>query len=87
VVKGATALIRDIQRTEAKPPAQDLEGQLLETIEITESDFTLLANERAKRVKEYLLQNGKVEPERVFLAEKSDDTKAARGSRVYLHLR
>jgi hypothetical protein len=34
-----------------------------------------------------LLQNGKVEPERVFLAEKGDDTKAAKGSRVYLHLR
>jgi hypothetical protein len=87
VVKGATALIKDVKRVEPKLPAQDLEGQLLETIEITESDFSLLANERAKRVKDYLLQNGRVEPERVFMAEKGDDTKAAKGSRVYLHLR
>lgn len=87
VVKGATALMKDVQRAEPKLPAQDLEGQLFETIEITESDFSLLANERAKRVKEYLLQNGRVEPERVFMAEKGDDTKSAKGSRVYLHLR
>jgi len=87
VVKGATALIRGNQRTETKLPAQDLEGQLLETIEITGSDFDLLASERARRVKDYLLQTGRIEPERVFLAEKVDDAKAGKGSRVYLHLR
>jgi hypothetical protein len=87
VVKGATALIKDVQRVEPKVPAQDLEGQLFETIEITESDFSLLAIERAKRVKEHLLQSGRVEPERVFMAEKGEDTKAPKGSRVYLHLR
>jgi hypothetical protein len=87
VVKGATALIRDAQRADPKLPPQDLESQLFETIEVSEGDFSLLANERAKRVKDYLLQNGRVEPERVFLAEKADDSKAAKGSRVYLHLR
>jgi hypothetical protein len=66
---------------------QDLEGQLLDTVEISESDFSLLANERARHVKDYLLQTGKVEAERVFLAEKAEDAKAAKGSRVYLHLR
>jgi len=84
VLKGATALIKDVQRMEPKLPARDLESQLLETIEITESDFSLLANERARQVKDYLLQNGRVEPERVFMAGMGKD---ARGSRVYLHLR
>jgi hypothetical protein len=87
VVKGATALIRDVQRAEPKLAVQDLEGQLLEMVEITDGDFSLLANERVKRVKDYLLQNGRVEPERVFMAEKGDDTNATKGSRVYLHLR
>ena len=87
VLKGATALIKDVQRADPRLPTQDLEGQLFETIEISESDFSLLANERAKRVKEYLLQNGRVEPERVFMAEKGDNTRAAKGSRAYLHLR
>jgi hypothetical protein len=87
VVKGATALIRDTQRAAPPLPAQNLEGQLLELIEISESDFSLLAAERARRVKGYLIEMAKVEPERVFLAEKPDDTRPARGSRVYLHLR
>jgi hypothetical protein len=39
----------------------------LDRIEITESDFALLAAEHAHRVKP-LLQAGRVEPERVFLA-------------------
>ena len=52
-----------------------------------ESDFALLATERAKKVKEYILQTGKVEPERVFLAEESVNGAGSKGSRVYLHLR
>lgn len=87
VVKGATALIRDIQKPVPKLPPQDLEGQLLELIEVSADDYSLLATERARSVKDYLLQIGKVEPERIFLAEKADDAKPAKGSRVYLHLR
>jgi len=87
VMKGAMALIHDKSKQSPKLPAQDMEGQLMEMIEITESDFSLLATERAKRVKEHLLQAGKVEPDRVFLAEYSGDAKTAKGTRAYLHLR
>jgi hypothetical protein len=86
-VKGATALLSALRPRAPKLPRQDMEGPLLEIIEITESDFALLASERAKKVKEYILQTGKVEPERVFLAEKSEAAEAPKGSRVYLHLR
>jgi hypothetical protein len=87
VVKGATALFQDSKKLVPKLPPQDLEGELLETVPISESDFSLLASERARRVKDYLLQAGTVEPERVFLAEKSDDTQSPKGSRAYLHLK
>ena len=62
MVKGATALIKDTQRTAPPQPAQNLEGQLLELIEISESDYSLLAAERARRVKGYLIEMAKVEP-------------------------
>lgn len=87
VVKGATALLSASRPRAPKLPRQDMEGQLLEIIEITESDFARLASERAKKVKEYILQTGKVEPERVFLAEKAESVAGGKGSRVYLHLR
>ena len=86
-VKGAAALLSASKPRAPKLPSQDMESQLLELIEITETDFQLLASERAKRVKEYVLQAGKLEPERVFLAEKSENAAGAKGSRAYLHLR
>jgi len=86
-VKGAAALMKDARNDAPKVVATDMENQLLALIEIAESDLTALAAERAKRVKEYVLQTGKVEAERVFLAEKPEDGNGARGSRVYLHLR
>jgi hypothetical protein len=85
--KGATALMMDNRKTELKLPPQDLENQVLETIEISDADFALLAAARARQVKEFILQTGKVEANRLFLAENSSDDKTAKGSRVYLHLR
>jgi hypothetical protein len=92
-VKGATALISN-RKPEAPARAQaqvaiapDLEKLVLATIPISDTDFAQLATARAKRVQEYLATNGKVEAERMFLAEKPDETKPAQGSRVYLHLR
>lgn len=86
--KGATALMQDTRKAETILPVQDLESQLSETIEITTADFAALAAERANRVKEYILKTGKVEPERLFLADKgSGPEQSAKGSRVYLHLR
>lgn len=64
-----------------------LESQLLSLVEITGTDFATLAAQRANRVKEYMINAGKVEPERVFLMDKPEDGNPAKGSRVYLHLR
>jgi hypothetical protein len=49
--------------------------------------LTQLAQRRAERIKEYLLQVGKVDAERIFLAEESEAKTTAKGCRAYIHLR
>jgi flagellar motor protein MotB len=60
---------------------------LANTINITDSDFQNLASARAKAVREYLIQNGKVEPERVLLAENTSEGVKSQGNRAYLQFR
>ena len=89
--KGATVLFGQRQTklgsVSLLPDAQDLEAQVLQTIEVTENDLAMLAAERARRIKEYILQSGQVEAERVLIAERPDDTNPAKGNRAMLHLR
>jgi hypothetical protein len=86
VEKGATALLKVATAAEVKLPAKDMEAQMLETIPVTKSDFESLASKRAQRVKEYILKAGKVEPERILLAQSGREAVTTKGSRVYLHL-
>ena len=65
--------------------ADAMEQALMDVIQITESDFRALAAERAKSVHEYLVQSGKVEKERLILAERQGPVKPE-GSRTYLQL-
>src|SRR5262249_38980123 len=55
--KGATVLFGQRQTKPGSPAApqdaQDLEAQVLQTIEVTDSDLAMLAAERARRIKEY----------------------------------
>jgi len=86
--RGAAALLQgsSAAAAESRAPAQDLEAEYLQTIEITQSDFAALTTARAERVKDYLVKNGKVEPERIFLTEAGPKGVTLKGSRVYLHL-
>lgn len=86
VEKGATELMKKAASGETKLPTQDLEAQLLKTIEVTTSDFEALATERAQRIKEYILKTGKAEPERIFLRQLGGQAVTFKGSRAYLHL-
>ncbi len=63
-----------------------MEKALLNSISITDSDFETLATDRAKAVRAYILQSGKVEANRLFLAEIQPGNVKAQGSRVYLQL-
>lgn len=67
--------------------ADDIELAVLNSIPITDSEFEALASDRAKAVRAYILRTGKVEPERLFLAESQPGGVKTQGARTYLQLR
>lgn len=50
-------------------PVPEMEKLMLTNLKVTEEDLRALAGERARAVRDYLLQSGQVEPERVFNVE------------------
>jgi hypothetical protein len=66
------------------PPADPMEVLLLATFPISDSDLETLASDRAKAVRAYILQTGKVEDTRLFLTENQTGGVRSDGSRVYL---
>jgi len=99
--KGATLLMKGPPATtpksskaagvshQPKPaaPTDPMEALLLAAIPVTDGDFEALASERAKAVRAYLLQTGKVEAARLFLAENQTGGVRSDGSRAYLQFR
>jgi len=63
----------------------DIEGSV--DIEKDTGDLQLLAANRAKIVKEYLLQQGTLEKERIFLIDDSLEKVPRKGSRALLSLK
>jgi hypothetical protein len=59
---------------------------LLNSVSVSGQDFQGLASDRAKAVREYILQSGKVEGERLFLTEAKAGSLKTEGPRVYLQL-
>ena len=80
--KGATALMLIFAPTAAAVDP-DWERELLEAMEIAPDALSTLAGERARNVRAYLLQTGKVEEQRI---EESAQDVGSKGSRVYLRL-
>jgi hypothetical protein len=102
IEKGATILMKGSPATAPKPSkatatatyqakpvasADPKEALLLATIPVTDGDFEALASDRAKAVRAYILQTGKVEAARLFLAENQSGGVRSDGSRVYLQFR
>ena len=99
--KGATILMKGSPTTapksskaaaisnQPKPaaPTNPMEALLLASIPVTDNDLEALASDRAKAVRAYLLQTGKVEAARLFLAENQTGGVRSDGSRVYLQFR
>lgn len=81
-------------------PLEDMEGRLAESVEITTDDLRALADARATAVRDYLINEGKIAPERLFLTqpavaaapgEGAEPTEgatqpASKGPRVFLEL-
>jgi hypothetical protein len=63
----------------------DIEGSV--DLEKDAGDLQLLAADRARTVKEYLLRQGTLEPDRIFLIENSLDDVPRKGSRALLILK
>jgi hypothetical protein len=65
----------------------DMEAKLIEVTEVTPDDFKKLMDDRATAVRNYLLQTGKVEPERLTVAaSKTVDASFQGANRVNLTL-
>jgi hypothetical protein len=73
-------------KTQAPGAADELEQALLDSINVTDSDLETLATERAKAVRAYVLQSGRVEAERIYLTEIQPGGVKTQGSRAYLQL-
>jgi hypothetical protein len=70
-----------------RSPADQMEILLLSSIPIGENDYQALASARAQAVRQYILQTGKVEGERLFLVESQPGGVKSQGSRAYLQLK
>lgn len=69
-------------------PLEEMTARLAETMEVTTDDLRALADARAARVRDYLINDGKIAADRLFLT-KSPEPKAGaenRGPRVFLTL-
>ncbi len=64
-----------------------MEALLAAIIPVSDSDLTTLAADRAKAVRAYILQTGKVEATRIFLVENQTTGARSDGSRAYLQFR
>jgi hypothetical protein len=84
--------VKALPQAKAAPPAStvtvaDMEAKLIELTEIAPADFKKLMEERATAVQSYLLQSGKVTPDRLTLVEpKPVDASFQGSSRVNLSL-
>jgi hypothetical protein len=68
-------------------PIEEMTGRLAEATTVDENDLRALAQARAQRVRDYFANEGKIAPDRLFLAENpSDAAGQAKGPRVFLGL-
>ena len=74
-------------QTKPAAPADPMDALLLIAIPVSDGDFEVLASDRAKAVRAYILQTGKVEAARLFLTENQTGGLRSDGSRVYLQFR
>jgi hypothetical protein len=80
----ALAVTAGTSPSKLAPPADPMEVLLLAATPVTDNDFETLAADRARAVRAYILQSGKVVAPRLFLTENQTGGVRSDGSRVYL---
>jgi hypothetical protein len=73
-----------VYKTKLVPPPGPMEAALFMTVTVEPADLVKLANTRSQAVQAYLLQNGKIEGNRLFVKNLSPESLRTTGSRVYL---
>lgn len=68
-------------------PVEEMEALLLADIKVGEADLKALALRRAQLVRDWLVQDGQVAADRVFLVSPNSEQLAAGGHRVHFSLR
>lgn len=78
---------KDVEQAAAAGlPLEVMTGRLAESIQVGANDLGALATERARRVRAYLIDTGRIAPERLFLAQGAGQKEHATGPRVLLSL-
>jgi uncharacterized protein involved in outer membrane biogenesis len=67
-------------------PVEEMTGRLATTMEVTPDDLRALAATRAQRVRDYLVDEGKIAIDRLFLTQPKEAQKENKGPRVFLTL-
>jgi hypothetical protein len=86
MTREAAPAVPQVMVQAASTTMDPMELALLNSIQVGSDDFQALASQRAKAVREYILQSGKVEAERLFLIEDKTASLKTEGPRVYLQL-
>jgi hypothetical protein len=63
-------------------PSAEMEAFLLERIAVSDDELRALSARRSDKVKDYLVAQGHMPPDRVLVAAASADAASAKGSRV-----
>jgi hypothetical protein len=83
---GATILMARPVAPPQAVPVNDKERIVLSTISLSDNELFQLASERARNVRQLILDSGKVEAERLSLVDVAAGNSTNRASRVYFHL-
>lgn len=67
-------------------PLEEMTGRLAATLAVAPDDLRALAAARAQRVRDYLMNEGKIAADRLFLTQAKEAAKENKGPRVYLTL-
>jgi uncharacterized protein involved in outer membrane biogenesis len=85
--KRRSAQATDAPAQPAAPSLAEMEEKLLAGIEVSPGDLNLLAQERARRVRDGILSQGEIDAARVFLVTAENQAPAGKGSLAALAVR
>ncbi len=84
--KGAEVLVRRLAAPSPSVPVSDMERVVLDTINVSDDELRNLATQRAQRVRDKILESGRIAAERIYMLDVQSPGPSNAASRVYFHL-